>query len=390
MKKMVLLALAVLALVAGCQKGVDLVGVASCEVTFNVGLSGELTSRSSEITPARYIVELYSGGDLSQTPLRVEQESSSFTLTLENGSDYTMLFYADEYSDNTIYNAQSLQALSIASQPDKSCYSAAVSFTCDADATTKSYLTPILTNSVAQVSFNQTSNEFTTDDNTLNVTFSDSYSYNIADGSVTTLSTSQNYTFSNIAQNSADTTIAICYIFADKTAQTVVDVEFALNDEQSQSVATVPFQCNYRTNVSGSFSSKLYEAFSVSVSSGWNTEANEMPLSPEQIVGLLGVTISNITSSTFDITFDVTSDNIVVGYAIELASHEGYTIEDFASGDYCAALIANVCMFHTAPISINSSNITPNTTYKIYASAYINQIYQEVKVAEFTTLPEED
>ncbi len=90
------------------------------EVTFNLAVDN--VTRSST-APSRYIMEIYKDDALDQ---RYEEASSSFTVSLIEMKEYTILFYADYGTPNAAsgneYDTSDLRVLKVLSQPTNVCY----------------------------------------------------------------------------------------------------------------------------------------------------------------------------------------------------------------------------------------------------------------------------
>ncbi len=279
-----IMALGIVAMLAGCQKE-DVSNTSSTNsVTFDVAIDSKVATRSGD-DPSRYIMEIYTITDNLETlSQRIEQSSSSFNVILKERTEYRMLFFADNGSvvadneDGNEYDASNLKALVIAQQPTSVCYAGSVNFTYNSGDADKSYLSPTLKHAVAQVNFVQGADNFVADNNSLQVEVSTSYSLNIADNSVTNLNTATEYTFDGIAQNMSGKNIGTSYVIANSAAQSIVELGITFNEEAKKTIANVPFQMNYRTNLTGVFSNMYTSALTITSTEGWDEPNNNTDL----------------------------------------------------------------------------------------------------------------
>lgn len=220
----------------------------------------------------RYIVEAYKADNVSGvSDHRVEAGTGSVTITLDKDTEYLFLFWADNgtANENTgTYNATSLKDVkpnTPAAAGTRAFYGSETMLSSDVGSDT-----PItLGNAVAEVNFVET-DKYIAADNTLNVIYPHYNTFNVADGSVTKISTSITRTFDNIEQVAAETTIATDYIFAPKAEKELANISVRFNNEETKEIGNVPFQTNYRTNIKGEYSSVYGATFTVSNDvSGW-------------------------------------------------------------------------------------------------------------------------
>ncbi len=279
MKKLLTLALGVVAMLTSCQKAETGVSPQTNEVTFNLAVDN--TTRSGGDTPTRYIMEIYT--DISSAyDSRVEQATGSFTVMLKEDEEYDILFYADygtPQGNENEYDAASLKALQVEKQPTKACFAGSVNFTYDSQATDleKTYLNPTLKHAVAQVNFVQGAEDFLEDGNSLTVTLPQTFSYNAATGEVSEIaSTETTLSFTGIAKENSEMTIGQSYIFANPSAQTIMQgVTIQFNDEEEKSIDNVPFQANSKTNINGLYNNMYNSIFTAVSSADWEQDIDK-------------------------------------------------------------------------------------------------------------------
>lgn len=313
------MALGIAAMFTGCQKedSAGLTNPDNGKATFHVAVDNGVQTRASAPTapPTRYIMEVYevatADAAVSGTPQqRYEAATGSFEVVLKEGTHYACLFWADygALGENTSgYDASDLKAVSANGQPADMAFGGAVRFTYDSQATTKSYLSPVLTHSVAQVNFKQTEN-FTAANNTLEVEFPKTFSLNL-DGNVVreVISPSVTYTFTGIAKESKNATIGTSYIIAADAGQTVMDIKTTFNGEVEKTITNVPFRRNYKTNITGAYSNLYETALSVTCDDAWETTEND------EVFPKLKVGDYYYKNGTWSTENKSTDDNPVIG-----------------------------------------------------------------------------
>ncbi len=256
-------------MLSSCEKRSGDALVQQDATVFSIGIENKAVTRAGDNTPTRYIMELYEtatlGAPISGSPIRrVEQSSGEFPAILEEGKNYTALFYADYGTpadgteEGNDYNAADLRALSIAVQPTNVCYAGSDSFTYISANSDKPYLTQVLTHAVAAVNFVQSEN-LIEENSFLSVDFPTTYSFDISSGTTTDLAKPVRYYYGPISSCSANNTIATFYVIASSTAQTILNLEYYFNSIETQLITNVPFRRNYRTNIKSAFG-KLYNA----------------------------------------------------------------------------------------------------------------------------------
>lgn len=285
-RQLLTLALGIAAMFTGCQKE-DSAGLTNPEngkATFHVAVDNGVQTRAELAkAPTRYIIEVYevatADAAVSGTPQqRYEAATGSFEVVLKEGTHYACLFWADYGApdgNTSGYDASDLKAVSANGQPADMAFGGAVRFTYDSQATTKPYLSPVLTHSVAQVNFKQTEN-FTADGNTLEVVFPKTFSLNLDGNAATVIANSPvTHTFANIAKESGNATIGTSYIIAADAGQTVMDITATFNGEVEKTITNVPFQRNHKTNITGAYSNLYETALSVTCDDAWETPEND-------------------------------------------------------------------------------------------------------------------
>lgn len=281
---------------ASCQKSEGLTEVApDGKATFNVAVDNGVATRATVNDLTRYIMEVYevttTNAPVSGTPQqRYEEATGSFTVILKEGANYACLFWADygtKDGTSNDYITADLKAVKVASQAKAMAFGGSVRFTYDSKATTKPYLTPTLTHSVAQVNYKQTE-DFTAEGNSLTVEFPKTYSLNL-DGNVATeiqaesASVKATHSFTSIAKASKDKTIGTSYIIAADATQTVMDITATFNSEVVKTIANVPFQRNYKTNIKGAYSNFYETTLSVTCSDAWEATDKDAVFPPAKV-----------------------------------------------------------------------------------------------------------
>ena len=297
MKRNFLFALVgIIAMLTSCNK--EEVGslVTNKTTSFNVSVDGGVKTRAAVTDLTRYVMEVYKGTTATGTPeMHIEQATGTFTdMLLDNGQEYTVLFWADYGTPSTDgtnnaaneYNATDLKAAQVAAgkQPTKAAYAGVSKFT--VGTTDEAVYTNVtLTHAVAQVNFVQTES-LTSATNTLTVSYPESYSLNVGDNAVTKINGAITHTFA-YNQKTAGTLGTSYIIAATGTPKTVMDVTATLNSETPIVVSNVPFERNYKTNISGAYSSKYSTVLTVTCDDTWGTPDNEeeLPTEKESIIG---------------------------------------------------------------------------------------------------------
>lgn len=274
--------------------------------SFNVSVDDGVKTRAGNAVTdlTRYVMEIYKGATATGTPeMHKEQATGVFTdILLDNAQEYTVLFWADygtPSADGTHnaaneYNAADLKIAKVAKQPTKAAYAGVSKFTVGTTAES-AYTNVELKHAVAQVNFVQTE-KLTSATNTLTVSYPESYSMNVEDNAVTKIDgvVTHNFTYNNDVAGTLGTSYIIGATGAPKT---VLEITATLNSEIAIAVSNVPFERNFRTNISGAYSSKYSAVLTVTCSSDWGTPDNE-EVCPDFIeVNGLKVAIGNLVSN---------------------------------------------------------------------------------------------
>lgn len=273
--KLLLLLLGVVTMFTGCSREETELSARGEATSFKLSVDHRVQSRAVVTDPTRYAMELYQGATATGDPLsRVVQDNGNFDVVLENGKQFTILFWAD-YGDATNpascdYDITSLKAAKVAAgkTPAKPAFSKAVRFTVgedDADV----YTAVTLQHSVAQVNYVQ--NEvLTAPTNKLKVIYPKTYSINVDDNSVTEMAGAVTHEF-NYSGTAAATLGTDYIIAATGDIKTILDIQTQFNGETVKDISGVPFACNFRTNITGAYSNLYNANMTVSCDDVWGT-----------------------------------------------------------------------------------------------------------------------
>ncbi|MEG0900155.1 MAG: hypothetical protein RSF40_10665 [Oscillospiraceae bacterium] len=254
--------------------------------SFNVSVDDGVQTRAIAVNDlTRFVMEVYEGATATGTPVKhTEQPTGLFNdVLLKDKQMYTVVFWADygvpsaDGTNNTAneYDASNLKAARVVAskQPTKAAYSGVSRFTVGTDVEAV-YTKVTLTHSVAQVNFIQTE-ALTTATNMLVVSYPQSFSVNVGDSTVTPIPGVITHNF-NYNYTVADT-LGTSYLIAAKGAsKTLLEITATLNNETPKVVSNVPFERNYRTNISGPYSSKYNETLTVICEGVWGTPENNV------------------------------------------------------------------------------------------------------------------
>lgn len=289
MKKKLLFILACLTtMFASCQKSADAeVQNDEFNSTFIVSAESLNQSRGFVANIKRYVMEVYQGTSPSGDPIsHTEQSNNTFNVLLKNGVTYTFLFWidnADPNNNSEEYNAADLKAVKIVKQPIDPAWSGSVSFTKGSESESDHNVT--LVYAVAKVNFIQSEN-FTQDNNTLKVTFPQTYSLNVANRSITEIknndvSVPSTYTFTTTSKLQKDCVIGTSYIIAKNLTsnddpKTILNLSLDLNNsETTKSITNVPFACKNITNIKGAFSNLYFNTTYITCNPSWYSTVPE-------------------------------------------------------------------------------------------------------------------
>lgn len=289
--KLLFALLGIAAMFTGCsQENVESF-TANKTTSFKVSVDEGVQTRAGGNAPTRYIMEMYEGATTDGTPTRVEQAANTFDVILKDDQAYTVLFWADYGTANDAsganeYDAASLKAAKVAAgkQATKAAFAGKVSFTTGTD-DANVYTAVTLKHAVAQANFKQTE-VLTAATNTLTVTYPESYSMNVVDGSVTKIDGAVTHTFT---YNKAEIgTLGTDYIIAATgETKTIMEIKATLNSETEKTIPNVSFGRNFRTNISGAYSNIYNATLTVTCDdSAWNeNEEVEFPKAVSYAVG---------------------------------------------------------------------------------------------------------
>lgn len=288
MKSKLLLTLASIAVMLASCNQEEVGGLNNSPTTtksFTVNVDDGVNTRAvtpPAVAPTRYVMEVYKGATATGTPeSHTEQATGTFTgVVLDNAQAYTVLFWADNgtpstsgtYTEGNEYNATDLKAAKIVKQPTAAAYSGVSKFT--VGTTEESVYTSVtLKHAVAQVNFVQTE-KLTSATNSLTVTYPESYSLNVGDNAVTEISgeVTHNFTYSSDAAGTLGTSYIIA---ATGGSKTVMEIKAQLNSEAEITVSNVPFERNFKTNISGAYSSKYAATLTVTCDDAWGTPVDK-------------------------------------------------------------------------------------------------------------------
>lgn len=248
-------------------------------VTLTAAPVGSAHSRASVNTtgdpvPLRYVLEYTTPDGTTQRETSVD---GVFNLTLKYGNSYEFLFWADNDATNAQYDITDLSAVKIISQPSAPAYSANKTITPGTSAASDYNVT--LSHAVAKVIYTQTE-VFSVDRKTLNVAFDKSYSFSVADGSVTELSGSSiGHSFADIPAASKDEVIGVSYVFAPADEARLASITTEMSGEgSSHTIPNVPLRRNYVTNIKGNYSDLYNSDISVTTNGNWNTPDNTIEI----------------------------------------------------------------------------------------------------------------
>lgn len=245
--------------------------------TFTFSMAGdELQTRATgTITPARYVMEVWSADgttaenvfDTDGTPTnRAVFTDASITVTLDKTKAYTCLFWAD---DNATYNAASLKDISLNS--GKTDYTEAYYAKESVAIGGSSSVSVTLSRAVAKINLTETATVKTTEN--LALKFTNIYpTFSVSDGATTGTAAEWTKTVTPAATTG---TIGTFYFFAQQSSQALTEFTFTYASESSKTVSNVPYQQNHATNIKGEYSSLLDGTFTVSADDGWNETEND-------------------------------------------------------------------------------------------------------------------
>ncbi len=224
--------------------------------TFNVaiGETGDARQTKAAVTMPRYMLEMYEG-DLSAIPVKIDNATGTFSVTMKKGVDYLCLFWADNGAD--AYDASNLQAVKQAdeTQPGTAAYFAKVTVN------SHSFNGNItLRRAVAELSFIDKYG-LVQAKNTLKITYPyASAVMNLGDGTVTytTGEAPVVRTFTDITPLATATdAFAQDFILAPVEEGKLSGLKFQLSNEKEKTIPEMVIQANYQTKVTGEYDMSL-------------------------------------------------------------------------------------------------------------------------------------
>lgn len=267
MKKILYTLLAGAIALVSCSKSDDMpTAPQSDATTFTLAVDGTATRATSAITPARYIMEVWS--EDGQTAENVFENGatnhaeitsgSAFTVTLDKTKAYTCLFWAD---DNVAFNAASLKAISLNTGKDVTeAYFSKVAVAKGKNPT----VAVTLKRAVAKIKLTETATVKTTDNLVLKL--SNIYpTFDVLTGTAT--GTAAEWT-KTVKPASTTGVIGTFYFFA-KTDKELSDFKFTYGTATEKTVTNIPVQQNFATNIKGEYSNVSSFTFTVTADDEW-------------------------------------------------------------------------------------------------------------------------
>lgn len=275
MKKMFFaFAVGVLAMLTSCNK--DEAGLINdneqTNVTFNLKLP--ISTRIGGCT--RFVIEVYEGNSASGTVLQhVEYGTTPKPIVLNKNKTYTFLFWADNGTPSTEttpssgdYNVANLKNVSISAlnhQPSYEAFCGSTSFIIESNDMASINYNITLKRAVAQVIYMQANEDFTTDNNSLEVTYPSDCKMDVSSGTLFEDDAPFTHKFTNIPKASANQIIGSSYIFsAMGVNQKLYTLQIKFNSESEKTINNVIIKQNSKTTVSGPYSNLYLSTFSIS------------------------------------------------------------------------------------------------------------------------------
>lgn len=330
MRKNFLLALlGMAAMFAGCSQEDNLANQSTDKVTsFTVGVDEGVNTRASEPAdkPTRYIMEVYEATTSvgAEQATQVVQSANTFNVTLKDGTDYTILFWAD-YSDG-VFDATKLREVKIATGKvaTKAAFAGVAQFKVGTDDASV-YTAVTLKHAVAQVKFKETGT-LTATPSKLTVKYPESYSLNVEgyatakiDGAIT----------HELTCNAATTgVIATDYIIASNTDSSPINIEATLDSEAKKEISNVPFRRDYTTTISGAYSDKYSATLTASCEADWGADKEVSLPEPAPVGPAVGEYYYK--NGTHSANYQGTQENPCIGIVIDI--ERGLILSDRLSG----------------------------------------------------------
>lgn len=282
--------------------------------TFNVAISEPdyAPQTRATVTMSRYLLEMYEGS-LSATPVRQENSSGTFDVSLKKGVNYICLFWAD--GGATHYNAANLQAVeqATATHPGTAAYCARVTVNSnnfDGNIT--------LRRAVAELAFiNKT--ELTGADNTLKITYPyASAVMNLGTGTVDYSTGSPVvHTLTGITPpTSSAEAFASDFILAPAEEGSLRELKLRLNNEEEKTIGKVVVQANYKTKITGEYEAPL-PSMSFTINTNPNNSSDKtfsLPLKATLSGYSLTVDWGDGNTETFDDGTELKQENMTHTY----------------------------------------------------------------------------
>lgn len=253
------------------------------------------------VTMGRYILEMYEG-NLSATPLKMDNTTGTFDVSLKKGVDYVCLFWADNGID---YDAASLKA--VKQVPETNLGTAA--YFANVKVNSKTFNGAItLKRAVAELSFVGQS-VLAEATNKLKITYPyASATLNVGDGTVTHTQGSTVRLIENIAPPAQLTdAFASDFVLAPVAAGSLVGLKLLLNTEMEKTIPQTAIQANYRTKITGDYQADPIPFMSFTIDTRKNS------------------------NNTSDATFILPLDATLSGYSLTVDWGDS-NIEKFAAG----------------------------------------------------------
>lgn len=203
----------------------------------------------ASVKMARYLLEMYEG-DLTATPVKMNNATGTFDVTMKKGVDYICLFWAD--GGDKEYTATDLKAVTQTTPANvgKPAYYGKVTVN-----TSNFNGTVTLKRAVAEVNFTETTG-FTTTDNTLTVQYPiTGAAFNVSDGTVSNFGTGADITrtFTGIAATAKDGLLATDYLLAPATQTAMNGIKIKFNQYDEKTLTATPLRANFKTNINGKY-----------------------------------------------------------------------------------------------------------------------------------------
>lgn len=269
-KEFLAFAIGILAMLTACNKDeISSPENENSSVTFNLKCPIETRSLGS-IT--RYVVEVYDGSTILE---HIEYGAVPQPIVLTKNKMYTFLFWADYGTPSPQvspslgdYNVSNLKQVYISAPNFQASYEAfcgkATFKVSSNDRNTSSY-TITLNRAIAKVVFTQANEDFTTDNNTLAVTYPASYAMDVSTGIVSEDNVPFTQTFTGIPKASANKIIASSYVFNQLGInQKLYTLHVKFNSENEKVINNVPMRQNSITTITGPYSNLYISTFNIS------------------------------------------------------------------------------------------------------------------------------